>query len=501
MKNFLIKTTIFLSINICFPSIVYASSPYISAKKYRDNKPFITTEGFINLSLSNYYQANGYDNKILNDSISKNRISSNNYSLVNDSQIFFKTAINHKKFKKFGLITKVEFNYTSEVFSKNNVKENPNLDQIFLFAENDFGQFELGNNQAVNQKMKYGPARFARGSGGINGKYLQYVNLPMLANSNSINSPICDKLGSQSCSNIKLPRFITLAQSPIGHGGYAKSFYRRGVDNNFDSSNEDYNAYSRSNFRAFKDDSFDGMEDSTKLSYYSPKINGLQLGLSYSPDSSQNGISSNTAKDLDRIKLKNIFAIGLNYIEDFDNLAVAFSATAEKAKYHKNNNISSIDRNDLMAYDLGFALSYFGFKLGGSWGNWNKSLQPKTGIYSCEYQLNVNISSQDCTANNKKFRNPYYYTLGLAYQISGLSASISSIKSNFQNNIFNAYSFGVDYKYSKNLLPYFEITKFAFKIDQPQASDIINQASLDNKSRQLKNNQGNIFLIGILYSF
>ena len=25
----------------------------------------------------------------------------------------------------------------------------------------------------------------------------------------------------------------------------------------------------------------------------------------------------------------------------------------------------------------------------------------KTGIYSCQYQLNINISSQDCTANNK----------------------------------------------------------------------------------------------------
>jgi hypothetical protein len=225
------------------------------------------------------------------------------------------------------------------------------------------------------------------------------------------------------------------------------------------------------------------------------------LGLSYSPDSSQNGISSNTAKDLDYIKLKNILAIGLNYVEDFENLAVAFSATAEKAKYQKNKNISSIARNDLMAYDLGFALSYFGFKLGGSWGNWNKSLQPKTGIYSCEYQLTTSYSSQDCTTNSKRFRNPYYYTLGLAYQISGFSTSISSIKSNFQNNLFSAWSFGVDYKYSKNLMPYLEITKFAFKVDHPQASDIINQASLDNKSRQLKNNQGNIFLIGILYSF
>lgn len=496
MKNFLIKTTKINLAIIGFFFSIESHAQYIDSRKYRDDKPFITAEGFINFSSANHRQTNAYESKTLSDSISKNRLSSSNYSIGNDSQIFFKSAIKNNKNQKFGAIAKIEFNFSSD-----RIKENPNLDQAFLFAENDFGKFEFGNNQAVNQKMKYGPARFARGSGGINGKYLQYINLPMLSSPNNSNPALCDSFGNSSCANIKFPRFITLAQSPIGHGGYAKSFYRRGVDNNYNANNRDYSAYSRSNFRAFKDDSYDGIEDSTKISYYSPKINGLQLGLSYSPDSAQNGVTANTATDIDYFRLKNIFAFGANYVEDFDNLTLAISATAEKAQIKNSKSINSIQRRDLLAYDAGFALSYFGFKLGGSYGNWGKSMQPKSGIYSCEYQTNVSISSQDCTFNTKKFRNPYYYTFGIAYQFAGLSTSISTLNSNFQNNRFRALSFGLDYKYSKNLLPYFEYTKFAFLVNQPQGLNLVNQASLDNNSRQLKNNQGHIFLIGILYSF
>ncbi len=490
MKKILIKTTIFFLALYCILISINANAQYIDKKKYLDNKPIIFAQGFINFSLANQQQANGYDEKTLGDSTSKNRINASNFNLGNDSQIFIKSGIKNNFNQKFGAIAKIEFN-----FSNQNLKENPNIDQAFLFAENDYGNFEFGNNQAVNQKMKYGPARFARGSGGINGKYLQYVNLPMLNNSN------CESFSNQPCANIKLPRFITLAQSPIGHGGYAKSFYRRGVDNNFSRNQRDYNAYSRSNFRAFKDDSYDGIEDSTKISYYSPKINGLQFGLSYGLNSADNGVTANVSSDVDYLRLKNIFAIGVNYVEDFDNLSLAISSTAEKAKVDNSNAIYSAPRHDLFSYDFGVAMSYFGFKFGASYGNWGKSLQAKNGIYSCQYQLNFNLSSQDCTTNIKRFRNPYYYTLGLAYQFSSISASISSLNSNFQNNRYQAISFGLDYKYSKNLLPYFEYTKFAFKVNQPQANNLNDQASLDNNYSSIKNNLGHIFLIGILYSF
>jgi hypothetical protein len=40
-------------------------------------------------------------------------------------------------------------------FNTNSKNENPNLDQVFLYLDNNFGRFEFGNFVAVNQKMKY----------------------------------------------------------------------------------------------------------------------------------------------------------------------------------------------------------------------------------------------------------------------------------------------------------------------------------------------------------
>lgn len=489
--KYLFTTTLILVL-ICFKSY----GQYISNKKYLGKNNAVFVEGFINFNFANYHQSQAYSNKLLPDNISKNNLSGQETSLGNDSQIFLKATHKISSQQRVGSIAKFEFNISS-----NKPKQNPNLDQIYLFFENNFGNFEVGNNFAVNQKMKYGPAKIARGSGGINGKYLQYVNLPMLSSPSNSTSPACNGFGSTSCSTLKMPRFITLAQLPVGHGGYAKSNYSRSSDNLYDTANQNYLAYNRSNFRAFKDDSYDGYEDALKLSYYTPRIQGIQFGLSYAYDSHNNGFTANTAYDSENIRLKNILSVGVNYLEDFNNLGVAISSTAEKANVQNSRSSLNAKRYDLMAYDIGMVMSYFGFKFALSYGNWNKSLQPQNGIYSCNYNSQINISSQNCTTSNNKFRNPYYYTTGLSYQIGPISTSITSLHSYFQNNKYRAISFGLDYKYSKNILPYFEITHFNFMANQPQANDIINNANLDNQARQIKNNQGKVFLTGILYSF
>lgn len=488
LANFLL--VIFL---VCFTKNSLLAQ-YIADYKFTNEKLIYLIDGYSNFSAINSNQSNAYNNKILADNLTENKI--NSLSFGNDTQIFFKSGYKFKNDNKIGLFIKTEFNY-----STNKIKESPNIDQAFIYAQNDFGRIEFGNYQAVNQKMKFGPARIARGSGGINGKYLQYVNFPMLASSANSSSSACNQFGKGSCLNLKIPRFITLAQSPIGHGGYAKGFYQRAVNNNFDSSNSGYSAFSRSNFRSFKDDSYEGFEDALKLNYYSPKINGFQYGLSYSYDSDINGLSANTADDNDDIHLKNILAIGLNYSEDFDNFSLAISSTAEKAQIENSANNLPVERKDLMAYDFGVMISYFGFKIAGSYGNWLKSLQAKNGVYSCQYNHNIDLTSQDCLLSAKKFKNPYYYTLGLSYQFGPFLASLTNLKSNFQKNYYQATSFGIDYKYSKNLIPYLEITNFNFKVNQPIANNLINQASLDNQASQFKTNSGNIFLIGFLYSF
>ena len=384
--------------------------------------------GYVNLSSSLRNQSSSLENHNLPDSTTKNR-TDNPGALGADAQVFLKLEDKLQSGVKYGAIAQTEFNFNSDKRT-----ENPNLDSIFTFAQGDFGKVEFGNNKAVNQKMKTGPASFARGAGGINGKYLENVNLPMAGNS-----------GAAS-------HFILLAQSPIGHGGYAKSFYQP------DSATP--SSYHLSQFRAFKDNSFDGVEDATKISYYLPKISGVKLGVSYTPSSSNIGFTRQVARDVSYTRIENILSLGANYSEDFDNLGVEFFATAEKGKIRNTN------RGDLSAYDFGGSLSYFGFTLGASYGSWGSSLQPTSGDYA------------------KKGKTDYY-TFGLAYKFGPIGASVTSLNSSFQKNKYSALSLGFDYKLNRSWMPYFEVTKFAF-----------NAASAD-----AINNQGYVFLTGALYSF
>ena len=485
MKNTLLLALALLAI----PTL--ANSQTISDKKFtKTNSLVFEASGFVNFSAAMQNQASSFENKKLPDGFNRN-YSHEKGSVGNDSQVFLKTGLMDKNGVKYGAVAKFEVNVNS-----NGRKENPNLDQNFIFAESDFGNFEFGNNFAVNQKMKVGAARLAKGAGGINGKYLEHVNLSMLTDSSQNSAPVCSgSVGSTACQNVKLPSFILLAQSPIGHGGGAKSFYRR------DSTGFGSNEFNRINFRALKDNSFDGFEDATKINYYSPRISGLQFGASYTPSSANNGLTANTSRDIESIRIKNIFSFGVNYSQDFDNLAAAFSATAEKGKVKNSKSAANDQRNDLMAYDIGASLSYFGFTLGASYGSWQKSLQQKNGIYSCDYNASQSLALQNCSNDAQKFSNPHYFSAGISYEIGPIGASITSIKSEFQKNEYQAISLGLDYKLTRDLMPYFEVTKYAFTSNQVQASDVANQGGMPSSQRHLKDNQGYVFLTGILLSF
>jgi hypothetical protein len=483
----------FFSVLVYLASIGLAASQTIPEKFYKEpNVPIFATSGFVNFSAASRDQNSNFEQQKLPDSATTNHLH-NPGSIGNDSQLFFKSGIMTQSGAKYGAVAKVEFNYNSD-----HRNENPNLDQAFTFAESDFGKFEFGNNQAVNQKMKTGPARFARGAGGINGKYLEQVNMPML--SNSVQTACSGGVTSDACSNVKLPRFILLAQSPIGHGGYAKSFYQNATQNQYQSNSFNESSFNKSHFRALKDDSFDGVEDSTKISYYSPRIGGLQIGASYAP-STNNGVTSNVGRDFDSPNLGNIFSFGANYSEDFDNVGVALSATGEKGQVKNSTLATSTQRQNLFAYDFAATITYFGFNFGASYGSWGKSLQAKNGIYSCDYNSSQNLSSQNCSGNTQKFSNPHYYTAGIGYGFGPINASITGIKSEFEKNNYQAVSLGLDYRLTKSFMPYFEMTKFAFTSNQVQASDVANQAAVSSSQQQIQNNSGYVFLTGFLFSF
>lgn len=333
-------------------------------------------------------------------------------AVENNSQLYLKLENKGSSLVpgKFGSVVKVE----SEVASAQN-KGVINIDQGFVYADfEDYGKIEIGDNLPVNQKMKVGPSSFVRGAGGINGNYLKYLNLPTSE------------------------KFILIAAAPISHGGQAFS----GSDIN------------QNSIKILRNGSFNGAEDATKLNYYSPRIEGFQIGASYTPNTSRSLVSSTVFNGTDN-SIIDVISAGANYIGNIENFDYAFSLTSENGKSHSST------QNNLSSYDVATTLAYFGFTFGASYGNWKKSTQ-----YS-----------------NQNFKNSSYKTLGISYQIGHLSLSLTNLKSSFQQNDYNATSLGLDYKLSRALMPYFEITQFSFK---PQSSS---------------DNQGYVALTGFIFSF
>lgn len=507
----------------------------------KPNTPVVTIGGFINFNGAMRSQDGSYDDSRLTDAIkdgnninpefagTHNRFS-RGYSLANDSEIYFKVGAISDSGLKYGAIIELEADTTTD-----GLNEGFNADKSFIFAESRFGKFEFGNNNAVNQKMKVGPSVFARATGGINGKYLQHINLPNLAHSSQLQDQgnvLCSggvgikDDGTQednanlntACTNIKLPRFILIPQSPIAHGGYASGFYSRPTDNeylvneagnitnNAGSFNRNSTADVSRGLTGYKNGSFGQMEDATKINYYTPRINGWQVGLSFTPDTGDNGTTASIS-GRDSGDIENVLSWGINYSNNVGNLGVALSATGEHGAFENSQIFTGqeqLKRNNLDAYDFGAMFTYFGFTIGGSYGFWGDSLQANSGIYSCNYDPNVNLSMQTCDINDQdltSFGNSSYYTAGVAYEFGPFATSITHISSQFQENKYKAISLGVDYKMARGFMPYAEITQFEFEANQPVALNVGNQNVLGNDERQLRNNKGYVALIGILLSF
>lgn len=528
MKKFLLKTSFAIFI-LCANSFAQEIPAHLYSKP---NTPIVTVGGFINFNAAYIDQAGPYSDTRLPDSVIKNGLivtptdaspdtagtynkHSNDYVFSNDSEVYIKVGAISNTGLKYGGVIELEADVTGD-----GLNEGINADKSYIFTESRSGKFEFGNNSGVNQKMKVGPANFARAAGGITGEYLQYINLPMLGDdSRADGGGVCDTAvdGGEDtgCGNFKVPRFIVIPQSPVAHGGYAKSYISATdpefIDNNnlLASTNGSFARNNdRSGFYDYNDGAFGQMEDATKISFYTPRVDSWQFGVSYTPDTGDIGTTSSIS-GADTGDIKNVISVGLNYSNNFGNLGLAFSVTGETGEfentnYREFNGLASADikRNDLMAYDLGFMATYFGFTIGGSYGSWGDSLQAANGSQSCDYDATVNLAGQDCLdATAPDYGDSTYYTAGLAYEFGPIAFSLTHLDSKFQSNNYQATSLGLDYKLAKGLMPYIEVTQFKFESNQPKGANIENQELIDNEQRQLKDNEGYVALLGILFSF
>ena len=250
-------------------------------------------------------------------------------------------------------------------------------------------------------------------------------------------------------------------------------------------------------------------EYARKITYYTPKFYGFQVGVTYIPDTSNAGYASMTDNtkhekvsglytklDADKkpmadvIDVKNGVSLGVTYEKQVNpDLSFKIAATGESGSPVSKSStaakiedagrsadkIGNVKLKKLRAYTVGTEVTYKRLTVAGSYGNYMKSF---TSI-----------------AQDGDKRSTHLYSVGAGYKFNdSWSASTYHFGSNNKGNKVNSTGIAVDYTAITGLRPYVEFVNF------------------NSKGRYLKNDagtysiksdkrKGNMFIIGTKISF
>lgn len=278
-----------------------------------------------------------------------------------------------------------------------------NADKTYIYVESEAGRMEMGNNTGAQGAMKVDASTIAHGTGGIDGDFYDFVG----GTSTYIFSP-------------DLPSDFTM------------------------------------NIR----------EDATKVTYYTPRWSGLQLGASFTPDDGNGGTAAGFSGDVAG-QNENVIGLGINYENTYkggqmDGIGVRASLTGETG----DSEVST--REDLNAWQTGAALSYQGFSVAGSYADWADSGLATTGL----------------TEDNQNF-----WTAGAAYENGPYGLSLTYLDSEATDGAtkfeFNNVVVSADYQLAPGLVPYVEVNFF----------------EMDDNNIATSDNEGNAVLFGTQLNF
>lgn len=297
--------------------------------------------------------------------------------------------------------------------------------QAYLFIRLPHGKFELGSMYGSSYKMKLDVIDIARGTGGVAGDWSRFINLP---------------IGSSAGAH---PVFITSPNLP-SNSGFANSRWLYNFRNNGGTmainSHQPRNGWG---------------SVANKISYYTPVINGYQFGVSYAPNTDDNGSLGSAGESL---YLRHMY--GVSYYDTFgassvqggienlrtfgltknitfsDNLSTNLSFTSEYGDwrnpmyFYSQSVEGNFQRQNLNAYSVGGVLKYKNYGLAVAYSDWGKSM---LGYYG-----------QTPLYNGKQESG--YHTYGISAVYEKFAISLTNLSSNFANNNLNAHSVSVDIK-------------------------------------------------------
>lgn len=147
--------------------------------------------------------------------------------------------------------------------------------------------------------------------------------------------------------------------------------------------------------------------DSEKITYFTPRISGFQLGISYTPDNcEENGGASAPGAvacggsyggaELDNNNTGEVFEIGVNFVQKFGDFNVAVSGSWGVA----DDEVGTAATDDPEQWSIGAQIAFWGFTVGGAYNDaeniagtrgfdtedWNIGLRYATGPWGIGIQ-------------------------------------------------------------------------------------------------------------------
>lgn len=308
-------------------------------------------------------------------------------------------------------------------------------EKTYVFVESGLGKVEAGSNAGASQTLKVGAQSFARGSGGVAGDFYKFVNLGAV-----------DVGGTLANSKYIVTPDLPSVALPGARNRVATSAGASATDNTV-------------------------TEYANKVTYYSPRVLGVQAGVSYIPNTGEKGNANGFAGKVSGASApqsyRETFTGGVNYQGEFSGVGVKASAVAERSgKTQSVNAADPLSYDEMSAYEGGLVATYSGVSVGGS------------------YAVVPNYGSDKTQKSEGNF-----WTLGAGYEFGPFAASVSYLESEAKDpsvkNQFNNVSVGADYKLAPGLVPYVEVSFF-------EASDNLSDT---------KENDGNVVILGTQLTF
>jgi len=426
MNKKLLTSISLLAAVIAAPS--FADYAFVNSGDFK-----VTIGGNLNLQGGVRFQPSSKTKKSVNGEIVKIGPSANNEdgAFASDAHVYLGASNNTKDGLRYGAQIGVVASTRGGLPSKDI------LGRTYGFFEHDnWGRVELGTRKGASKVMQIDGDTVASATGGYAGDWGNYMTLTSY-NPNSS------------------PTYNTKA------------------------TNEDN--FTKGTKLVVKDpDSKANNEGCRKITYYTPKYNGFQVGLSYIPDEANRATTPLPVTDGPTRKVKNAITAGIVYENQLDKKqSFKIALVGETGEITRSGKDKAEGRTYYKprAIDLGGTYTYDKISVAASYGNRGKSTFRKQ-------------------ANLKK---AIFYTAGAAYKFTDkISSSLTYFHSDNKNKL-DIVSIGGDYTWLPGVQSYAEVTHIMAK-QKYDYNLVESTAGSGTPSATNFKNKGTVVLVGTRFS-